>query len=280
MSPERDDEEFLTTREAAARLGVGPSTVKRWADQGILEAVRTVGRHRRYRRSEVERISSKGRDTAAPPRTAIPIQGRSEDPEEWMRVLLAAEDQHEVASRLLRARGQHGCWWSVADALGGVMNEVGRRWLEGRLEIAEEHQISASLQRGLAWVCSTLPTDRTAPRALLAGASGDDHVLGLSLIEPVFREAGWRPIWLGRFTPVREIIRTVETSRIDLVALTASCESSEGELRSEVEAVVASTRPRNIPLILGGSGPWPRDIEGAVRLDSCRELATQLGGGG
>jgi excisionase family DNA binding protein len=277
MSGERDDEEYLTTREAAEALGVGPSTVKRWADQGVLEAVRTIGRHRRYRRADVERLAARGRGPTSPAsRTVSARQGRPEDPDEWIRILLASEDQHEVTSRLLRARGQHGSWWSVADALGAVMEEVGRRWMDGRLEVAEEHQISTSLARGLVWVSSSLPTDRTAPRALLAAAAEDDHTLGLSLAEPVFRESGWRPVWLGRYTPTDVVVRTLETTRIDLVALTASCESGEGALRQQAETIAAATRIRNLPLLLGGSGPWPRDLEGAVRLDSCRELATQL----
>jgi excisionase family DNA binding protein len=277
MSGEHDDEEYLTTREAAEALGVGPSTVKRWADQGVLQAVRTLGRHRRYRRAAVERIAARGRVPASPGSHTVSARpGRPEDPDEWIRVLLASEDQYEVTSRLLRARGQHGSWWSVADALGAVLEEIGRRWLDGRLEIAEEHQISTSLARGLAWISSSLPTDRTAPRALLATAAQDDHTLGLSLVEPVFRESGWRPVWLGRYTPTDVVVRTLETTRIDLVALTATCEFEEGSLRQQAETIAAATSPRNVPLLLGGSGPWPRDLEGAVRLDSCRELATQL----
>lgn len=280
MSTDPHDEQYLTTQEAARRLGVGPSTVKRWADRGMLEAVRTVGRHRRFRLEDVERIAAEGREPSpVAARVVTGRQGQPEDPDEWIRVLLASEDQHEVASRLLRARGRHGCWWSVVDALGEVLGEVGRRWASGRLTIAQEHQISASLARGLAWISSTLPTDRTAPRALLATAVGDEHSLGLSLIEPVLREAGWRPVWLGRLTPTEEIVRTLETSRIDLVALTAAASAQAASLRAQVETLLEATRPREIPLLLGGSGPWPRDLEGAVRLDSCRELATQLGPG-
>ena len=44
---------LLTTREAAARLGVGTTTIKRWSDEGVLHCVRTAGGHRRYRQSDV-----------------------------------------------------------------------------------------------------------------------------------------------------------------------------------------------------------------------------------
>jgi photoactive yellow protein len=49
-------DELMTTQEAAERLGVGPTTVKRWADEGRLEVVRTLGGHRRFTRASVERV--------------------------------------------------------------------------------------------------------------------------------------------------------------------------------------------------------------------------------
>ena len=40
--------EFLTRREVAARFGVAPQTITRWANEGILPAVRTLHGQRRY----------------------------------------------------------------------------------------------------------------------------------------------------------------------------------------------------------------------------------------
>ena len=46
--------EFISLKDAAAIIGVHPSTVRLWTDKGILPAHRTVGGHRRYRRADVE----------------------------------------------------------------------------------------------------------------------------------------------------------------------------------------------------------------------------------
>lgn len=54
MVDEMDD--LLTTQEAAERLGVGPTTIKRWADEGRIEAVRTLGGHRRFTVDSVEKL--------------------------------------------------------------------------------------------------------------------------------------------------------------------------------------------------------------------------------
>ena len=46
--------DWLSLSEAAAALGVHPSTVRSWSDAGTLPVHRTQGGHRRYRRSEID----------------------------------------------------------------------------------------------------------------------------------------------------------------------------------------------------------------------------------
>ena len=49
-------EPLLTPSEVAARFRVDPKTVTRWANAGKLSSIRTLGGHRRFRRSEVEEL--------------------------------------------------------------------------------------------------------------------------------------------------------------------------------------------------------------------------------
>ena len=45
--------ELMTTGEVASLCRVNPKTVARWASEGRLTSVRTVGGHRRFYRAEV-----------------------------------------------------------------------------------------------------------------------------------------------------------------------------------------------------------------------------------
>lgn len=47
------DDVLLKPGEVAALFNVDPKTVSTWADTGKLTVIRTLGGHRRYRRSEV-----------------------------------------------------------------------------------------------------------------------------------------------------------------------------------------------------------------------------------
>lgn len=49
--------EWVSLRHAAEILGVHPATVRNWADKGDLPSRRTPGGHRRFRRSDLERLA-------------------------------------------------------------------------------------------------------------------------------------------------------------------------------------------------------------------------------
>jgi excisionase family DNA binding protein len=53
MTQHQTAEELLTPAEVAAMLFVDPKTVTRWARAGKLDAIRTPGGHRRYRKIDV-----------------------------------------------------------------------------------------------------------------------------------------------------------------------------------------------------------------------------------
>jgi excisionase family DNA binding protein len=55
-------DDLLLPSEVAAMFRVSPKTVRRWAETGALPSVRTMGGHRRYRRSEVERLIAEGEE--------------------------------------------------------------------------------------------------------------------------------------------------------------------------------------------------------------------------
>jgi len=51
-----ESESLLTPAEVAALFRVDPKTVTRWAQAGKLNAIRTLGGHRRYREAEVRQL--------------------------------------------------------------------------------------------------------------------------------------------------------------------------------------------------------------------------------
>ena len=53
--------ELMTPAEVAALFRVDPKTVTRWAQQGKLRSVRTLGGHRRYPAADIHALLNEGR---------------------------------------------------------------------------------------------------------------------------------------------------------------------------------------------------------------------------
>lgn len=59
---------LLTPAEVAALFRVDPKTVTRWAQQGKLQSIRTLGGHRRYREEEILAVLAEARQVPSPAR--------------------------------------------------------------------------------------------------------------------------------------------------------------------------------------------------------------------
>ncbi len=239
--------ELLTTIEACRLAGVGPTAIKRWADGGRLQCVRTAGGHRRFRRSELQALI---REMA--PQPTAPGEW-----DEWIESLLDQEGPFLVEALLLRERAKQGSWTRVAARVGALLTEVGDRWARGSLTVAEEHHASDRLRRALARVAESMPASPGAPACLVAAAEGDPHTGGLALTELTLREAGWRVIWGGAPMPVEDLVAAIRSWQPRMVALSASVASKPSTLLAEAARVAEACRAHGAVLALGGRGHWP-----------------------
>lgn len=253
---------MLTTTEAAAVAAVAPSTIKRWADQGLLPYSRTVGGHRRFERSAVERLLRESM-------TSLGSSASDHLPEDgWVRCLIDGP-RYEIEGRLLEARARLGRWCDVADELAVALHQLGNAWERGLISIADEHVASDNLTRALTRVGDTLPSRLHGPRCVLACAGDDEHTLGLSLAELCLREVGWTPVWLGRRTPVGEVARLVVLGDVDLVSLSASAANRDAHALAALEADLGAVcDAHEVGLVLGGAGSWPATPVHGVRMPS------------
>lgn len=93
--------ELLTRGEVARRFGVAPQTVARWARQGILPSVRTLGGQRRYPAEAVRRLVSESmrtvEDFETPSGATDPAVPGAEQPAAQRRYL--HDDSERAATR-------------------------------------------------------------------------------------------------------------------------------------------------------------------------------------
>ncbi|MCA9773332.1 MAG: excisionase family DNA-binding protein [Myxococcales bacterium] len=268
-------ERLLTTREAADTLGVGATTIKRWADAGVLRSVRTAGQHRRFSLGEVDRLRGlRDAPVEAPAPGASPGDPRVGA---WLEGLVGELDDRGFTALLADERAKVGAWWRVAEAMGPVLVEMGERWRAGRLSIVDEHVASERLSRAISRICERLPAAPDAPLALLTLVPEDTHGLGLALAELCLAEAGWRVRRLGLLAPIDETRAYLEREPSDLVVLGASTFMAERDRLAEIASRFGALCDRHgIALVLGGGGAWPDPPPFGHRLRSYGAFADFL----
>jgi excisionase family DNA binding protein len=247
-------ESLLTTRDAARRLGVGPSTIKRWADEGLLECVRTAGGHRRFPRAQVEAMLQSSRE---PPREFV---------DHWVQLLCGDSDEYLVLSELYGLRSREGSWAPVSDRLSIVLQAIGDRWAQGTLTIAQEHSGTDRLRRALSRAIDTLPASFDKPDCLLCLPDGERHGFGLLFAELCAREAGWSTTALSGSLPTDELVKLVQHTQAQMIVLSASTCAEPALLADLLEKLQAPVRRRGVQLVLGGQGRWPEPPPVGLRM--------------
>lgn len=265
------EQDLLTTREVARLLGVGTTSIKRWADSEILRCVKTPGGHRRFPRDAVEEFLARNRHQIDGALGLPP----SSSGDSFLHELTNGATAHSILDNLELQRQEQGSWYAVATSVARVLDEMGRAWARGDITVIQEHVASERLTRALSLCSEKLAIQNgAAPTGMLMVAEADDHVLGLHLVELCMREAGWNVAWAGRKTPIHFACEFIASNPdIDMLAVSASEFSRDAaSLADQASRLGQACLKRDIPLLLGGTGLWPEKPAYGVRLRSFDDL--------
>ena len=132
------------------------------------------------------------------------------------------------------------------------MYEIGRRWQESQVSIAQEHLATAITQTLLAqaFVVAEFqaPVDR---KALFACVEGNHHALGARMVSDAFEVAGWEVQLLGADTPSRSLLRQVDLFA-QLLGLSVSLPQQVLTLKKTIQQLSGEMGSRCPTIMVGG----------------------------
>ncbi|TCZ80483.1 cobalamin B12-binding domain-containing protein [Lysobacter sp. N42] len=132
-----------------------------------------------------------------------------------------------------------------------LLREVGLRWADGRLAIAQERLVSSLLRMRLLAVLSP-PARGQRARLLFATLPGERHELGLIGAALQVHEAGVPLLYLGTELPAAEIARVAAKLDVGGVALSSVDPRQARPALEELRELDASLAP-GLPVWLGGA---------------------------
>jgi methanogenic corrinoid protein MtbC1 len=150
------------------------------------------------------------------------------------------------------------------EVLAPLQREVGERWHQGRLTVAEEHLVTQAARQRVLALLHQAPR-RAKHHAVCACFPDEDHELGLMGVSLKFRHAGWRVTFLGARTPAEHLGRVVRAVAPDVVALSAVSDAGPEAFE------------RSLRLLLEATGAGPRVAVGGAASGKYRELIRSLG---
>lgn len=248
--------EYLSPRDLAAATGISESSLKRWADDGVIAVTRTAGGHRRIARAEALRfIRERNARVLRPEVLGFPAAALHADtPEDALFDALRRGDQ-EPALGLVQGWFLAGrpLAWIFDGPVAGAMGRIGRLWKHGRDGILREHQATELCIQAVTQLRLALPpAGDDAPVAVGAAPRGDPYLLPGLLAAAVAEEAGLRAVNLGPETPLAVLQAAAKERHATLVWLSVSTEQGAASARAGLPAVLKALTAAGTHVIVGG----------------------------
>jgi methanogenic corrinoid protein MtbC1 len=186
----------------------------------------------------------------APPE---PVKADVSQVARWQtRVLEAAArmDQREVGAVLDEALSALPPLAAFSQVIVPIQREVGERWHQGTLTVAEEHLVTHEVRVRLLSLIHGAPL-LDKKHVVCACFPEENHEVGLLGAALRFLHAGFRVTYLGPLTPLDELITTVRRVMPNVVALSCVNDAGKKSFRSTLKAVVEEI-PTSVQVLVGG----------------------------
>ncbi|NYG06119.1 DNA-binding transcriptional MerR regulator/methanogenic corrinoid protein MtbC1 [Phycicoccus badiiscoriae] len=146
-----------------------------------------------------------------------------------------------------------GSFEQVVDTwLMPALQMLGDQWKAGRVDVAGEHVVSATLHRRLGAAMEAVSTAPRGPRVTVGLARGSHHELGILAFSVVLRRAGVDVVYLGADLPAQHWVAVVEHHEPAVVVLGVPTAADVLPARETVAALRAA-RPRLTVHVGGGA---------------------------
>lgn len=139
----------------------------------------------------------------------------------------------------------------IARVVTPLLREVGVRWADGRLAIAQERLVSSLLRARLLSVLDQHPRERM-PRLLFATLSGERHELGLIGAALHACDAGVPVLYLGTELPPDELARVATRLKVGGVAVSSVDPGQARDALEQLRRLDAVLAP-GVAIWLGGA---------------------------
>lgn len=188
-------------------------------------------------------------------------------------------DTEALEAQLSRAEVDLGQTQTLEQVIMPLLEQIGRRWRDGAVRIAQEHLATAAVRNHIGALLASMRHPAEAPGLVVATPAGQQHEVGALIVALAAASEGWRPVYLGASLPADEIAGAAMKSGARAVALSLVFPADDPKLPAELERLTRLL-PAGFPVFVGGrsAASYLKAIasSGAVYLGGLADLRRRL----
>lgn len=251
--------ELLSPKQVARVIGVSESSLKRWVDQGLIQAVRTAGGHRKLPLEDVMRFMRE-RDHRPVHPELLTIPATSPQSELGLRrgkdlLLDALLAGNEVLARQIvfdLYLAKHGIAAICDHVIATAFHSIGEKWSCQEVDVYQERRGCEIALRVIHELRRSLPHPDSKLIALGGTMQGDLYSVPITMAELVIRDAGWTTSHLGTSLPTDSLVSAIESTKPQLFWMSVSHIADESEFLSEFAKISTAATRNGAAIAVGG----------------------------
>ena len=274
--------DHLSPKQVARAIGVSESSLKRWVDQGLIQAVRTAGGHRKLPLEDVLRfLRERNHPIIAPELLQLPAVsphselGLRRGSDRLLEALLAGNEElaRQVVFDLYLAK--HSICEICDQVIAVAFQTIGVKWSCQEIDVYQERRGCEIALHVLYELRRAVPQPDSHWVAVGGTMHGDQYSIPVTMAELVLRGAGWHACSLGTSLPTESLIKAIQESDAQLFWLSISHISDEAAFIQQFAMISAAATHRGTALVVGGralSETLRRELNYSAFCDTMQHL--------
>ncbi len=252
---------LLSPKELAEVIEASESSIKRWVDDGVIEAEKTGGGHRRIaidvaiRFIRERQLNIQRGDLLGMPDIDSLLNGETveHDPVSSLFDYLFTGHAEKVRGLilLLYLRG-YALAEICDDIIRAAMEQIGELWKSRDDGVFVEHRATEICAQALHMIQSFVPPKPGSPMALGGAISGDIYQLPTISACTILRSEGWHAINLGPNTPFDAMLSAILVYKPVLFWVSVSVCSNVNAFAKGIEQFADDAAAHGSKVIVGG----------------------------
>jgi DNA-binding transcriptional MerR regulator/methylmalonyl-CoA mutase cobalamin-binding subunit len=174
----------------------------------------------------------------------------------------------------------------VIEVVAPLIRNIGEYWVNGKLEIHEEHVFTEQIKHLLRTAINSVPRSHIGqneelarPRILLTTFPQEPHSLGLLMAEALMTLEGCSCVSLGTQTPILEIAQAARAQKADVIALSFSSQMNQNQVVDGLNELRSKLAP-GVELWAGGENQAlrKRTPEGVTVMSALQDISSNIKG--